>query len=446
MVDFIKIANAGVSPEVFLNSPYLTFTDKVDRKTGELLEGGKSAKYKEMKFIISSNGVTGLAGSLHKYYNEGYHNYDDFSLTYLRSVVEDLHERFGIDPFNANLNNVEFGVNLEVPFNPDDFIDHLVTHNYSQFNLEKEKNKNYAQVSYSQFIIKIYNKGLQFSLDKNVLRFEVKIVRMAKLDKYGIHTLNDLLVPEKLLFIKQLLLKVFDEIIYWDESIKPDLLCAFDKELLRDGYNSKFWQDHLKKSGSNASKKFRRYQELIRTYGNPEFNSLRKLIEEKWDYLLNKSVRDITEFEVVTTKQQVRDITGNIENLKILYNDPKDTSSYNLSIGKNLVPLEPLRRCLVTGLDITMQKGTSRFLSTTGIRYYLDKYPEIFKMLQDRLTDTWINEPLDKRISEIAHSIRNSHHSKRIHTQKAIKKLCNSLSLFDNIELICQQKKNIANQ
>lgn len=472
MVDFIKITNAGVDKELFLSNPHLSFSDKVDRNTGELIEGARSAKYRDMRFFISAKGVTGMAGSLHKYYNEGAHNYNDFTLENLSVTIEDLHNRFGINPSTTNLNNVEFGVNLEVPFNPDDFISHLVTHNYTQFNIEKDKDINYAQVRLSQFIIKIYNKGLQFGLGRNLLRFEVKIVRMAKLAKYDILTLQDLLNPTKLQSALGLLLEVFGQIIYWDESIDLSLLPLQERELLRDGYNSKFWQDHLKKSGSNASKKFRRYQDLIRNFGNQDYNSIGQLISAKWNSLIhgpgmpmrdftnlqepnrNNTRRDITDYSSIQESDPLRDFTTPLKeccfNPTLSHaenNTASNTSSYNLSISKDLVLSgDPLRLCIVTGLDISMQKGTSRFLSTTGIRYYQQKDPEIFNKLLDLLTDKWINESLDKRIFEIAHSIRNSYHSKRIHTQKAIKRLCSTPALFNNFDLVCQQKKNIANQ
>jgi hypothetical protein len=458
MVDFIKVSNVGIDPAQFLKNPLLMFTDRIDRATGELIEGAKSAKYRDMRFFISSKGVTGLAGSLHKYYNEGIHNYNDFTLDNLKLTIEDLQSRFSINPATSTLNNIEFGVNLEVPFNPDDFIDHLVTHNYTQFNIDKDKTMNYAQVSYHQFNIKIYNKGLQFGLGRNILRFEVKIVRMAKLAKYDIRTLQDLLIPEKLQSVLELLLQVFDQITYWDESIELNLLSQQERELLRDGYNPKFWQDHLKKAGSNASKKFRQYQGLIRKYGNPDFYNLGQLISDKWNILLQNTsepIRDITGYQSLSDCEPIRDFTAysNVSDSKSIYQVSeekpyRDTSSYNLSIGKDLVQSSPgyKRVCQVTGLDISMQKGTSRFLSITGIRYYRDYQPDVFKELQNRLSGNWTNESPEKRIKEIAHSIRNSLHSKRIHTQKAIRRLCNSPSLFDNNELISQEKKNIANQ
>lgn len=472
MIDFIKVSNAGINPDAFISNPHLSFTDKVILNTGELVDEGRSAKYRDMKFFISRSGITGLSGSLHKYHNEGLHNHNDFTFENLRSVITDLEGRFGIDPWTTALNNIEFGVNLNVPFNPSDFISHLVTHNYSQFNIEQDKGKHCSQVKYSQYVIKIYNKGLQYNLNENILRFEVRVVRMAKLNKYDIHTLSDLLDKEKLLWLLNLLLQVFDEIIYYDDSIDPTSLSRSDRELLRDGYNPKYWQEYHKKAGSNSSKKIRRYQDLVRIHEHRNFQSIRQLLISKWKYLLQKpieEVRDITDCTINIRSQKVRDIT--IQQLPVeqkeirdfttstnnlshenptptIFEDviDTDTSSYNLSIEKDLVPGALMRICPVTGLNISMQKGTSRFLSITGIKYYQANDSEIFKRLQQRLTSTWTNEPIEKQIFEIAHSIRNSFHSKRIHTQKAIKRLCSSPALFDNYDLVCQHKKNIATQ
>lgn len=472
MVDFIKITNTGINPEVFLNNPNLSFTDRIDTITGEIIECRKYATYRGMKFFITAKGVTGISGSLHKYYNEGEHNYDDFTMMKLMNTIEDLQFRFKLDPSSVFLNSIEFGVNIEVPFNPDNFINHLVTHNYTQFNTEKTASKNYASVAYSQFILKIYNKGLQFGQDKNILRFEVKIVRMEKIKGYGIRTLNDLLVPDKLMAIKSMLLDHFKEIIYYDAKIDLKSLSQLERDLLRDGYNPKFWMEHKKKSGSNASKKLRKYQELISNYGKSNYPIIVKLISDKWDSLLQgtveparnsngipeeseyKKVRDLTGTNERECTEKVREITGiKVRDITALpFELParilseENTSINNLSIGEELVIPGISKQCIVTGLDISMQKGTSRFLSSTGIRYYMQNDPEVYKNLLDRLTSTWKKESLEKKISEIAHSIRNSHHSKRIHTKKAINKLCSKPALFNNYELVSQHKKNIANQ
>jgi len=486
MIDFIKCTNAGVKPEVFLNSPYLEYTDKVVQKTGQILNDYLVAKYRDMRFIISRNRTPSIAGSLHMYFNEG-QNYNDFTLGNLRWVINDLQSKFEIDPKKVILNNVELGLNLEVPFDPDDFINSLVTYNYTPFNSRKEKNMTFSEVQQSQYILKIYNKGLQYGLNKNILRFEVKITRMAKLEKYGIRTLADLIDPSKLRSVKGILLEVFSNITIWDDSIDRKSLNQPDREILANGYNPKYWQAHHTMAGNNSSRKLRRYQDLVSKHGKKGYHLLAPQISSKWDSLIQDTtepirdftdilknlntepIRDFTAFEKTTPEKEIRVFTANEksdseneirvfteisntpdQSLQLTDSEDKitpDTSFYNLTIEKEFVSLDTVPKvCLVTGYDISMQKESSRFLSYCGIKYYFKNNPEIYSHLLDRLTKKWASSPHEKQVCEIAHSIRNSYHSKRIHTQKAIKRLNSTPALFNNNELISQQKINIANR
>lgn len=71
------------------------------------------------------------------------------------------------------------------------------------------------------------------------------------------------------------------------------------------------------------------------------------------------------------------------------------------------------RKCLVTGLDISMQKKESLFLYTTGVMYYHDHHPGTYKDLENRLSSKWDQESFEVRCREIAHSIRNEYHNRR---------------------------------
>jgi hypothetical protein len=382
---------------------------------------------------------------------------------------------------------VEVGVNIELPYCPNEFIDNLVTHKYQQFNVEHNDKMTLANVKYQQFQIKIYNKGRQYYIDKDILRFEVKVIKMVLLKKYGIHTLWDLMDPIKLDLLQELLLETFNNLTYWDDSIIMESLSEVDRKLLENGRNPKFWKEHLGLTGSNASKNFRKYQELINRYGNKHFYEIRELINKKWDSLNcfseeaklalikfqkeleGQEVRVLTEFHEEPINKSVRVLTENQEQQKTLdlrvltkkadslaedysknginLSDPLNTSINNLNIGEKIVSLKNGRKvCIVTGLDISMQKDSSRFLSITGIKYIYQNNPSLFKLLKSKMIRNWLNAPLDKQISEIAHTIRNKYHSKRIHTKKAIKRLCSTPALFSNYDLISCSKKRIAEQ
>lgn len=108
-----------------------------------------------------------------------------------------------------------------------------------------------------------------------------------------------------------------------------------------------------------------------------------------------------------------------------------------------LKPLSKLniRRCPVTGLDISMQPKNSKFITTTGIKWYYKHETEIYyQFLAIRLSENYKNKELKSQFKQIAHSIRNTESNPRNNTRRAIKKLLNDNSLFNNLQLIDKNK------
>jgi hypothetical protein len=104
--------------------------------------------------------------------------------------------------------------------------------------------------------------------------------------------------------------------------------------------------------------------------------------------------------------------------------------------------LNTIKRCPVTGLDISMQAKNSKFISMSGIKWYYKNEIEIYyQILATRLTDNLKNKDLKQQFKGIAHSIRNCESNPRNNTRRAIKKLLNEEdSLFDNLQLIDKTK------
>lgn len=430
----------------------LSLQETIGRDTGKILPCSLRAYYKNLIFKELSSGYVGLSGSLHKYYNDGLQNYDNFTFGKLKATMDDLKKRFGIDPSKAVLNNIEFGVNILVPFNPDDFIRSLVCYGSDPFIPERKPGIMYAQVRNKQYYVKIYNKSLQYAIPGNIVRFEVKVVRMAKIAKSGISTLQDLTIYERMSGIKDLLLDTFDKIIYCDDTINSNQFNQSDADLIRDGSNPRFWSNHYKKSGSNASKKFRRYQRLVNEHGKQGFNVIRNLISDQWDSLLTAQVqvRVFTELPISSEKPRVRVFTE-YENCKNKSQDEKTelkyTSSYNLCIEKELIPsVSEGRKCKVSGHDISMQKPGSLFLNVKGLLTIYESDQELYNQLLSEIPPRWKNEDLKRQFEKIAHHVRDKFFNKRNYPRRVIAKLISEPALFDQRELISKEKWAIANQ
>ncbi len=100
------------------------------------------------------------------------------------------------------------------------------------------------------------------------------------------------------------------------------------------------------------------------------------------------------------------------------------------------------RFCPVTRLDISMQRPNSKFLSSTGVKwyYYNDRHTYLEK-LEPRVNPKWRNREPDARFREIAHSIRNRDSNPRNNTRRAIQKILEEKNtLFNNLILIDSDK------
>ncbi|WP_394776757.1 hypothetical protein [Flavobacterium sp.] len=89
MIDFIRILLKDYECLELERNPILDFFDTINLSTGELktinkngnkVTPSKKAFYNGLEFLIYDTGIVLLSGSLHKYWNNGSHNYNDFNI------------------------------------------------------------------------------------------------------------------------------------------------------------------------------------------------------------------------------------------------------------------------------------------------------------------------------------------------------------------------------
>lgn len=103
-------------------------------------------------------------------------------------------------------------------------------------------------------------------------------------------------------------------------------------------------------------------------------------------------------------------------------------SQYDLNIplqsSEVVGPLDQsMRCCVVTGLDISHQRTTTRFVSTSTVRLWYDLGRATFDMLAGRfLTAKQAGADLDKQCYHIAHNIRNTYTNPRNNPIRPLKK------------------------
>lgn len=377
MIDYLKILlTKDYELHNLLDNSLLKFTKKFDVKTSEIINTNSKGKpvkphqiahYQNLKFVVYDSGTIYVSGSLHKYYYNGLHNFKDFGINEIHYVLKDLENKFNIKPNQCILKNIELGININHNHKTENILSNCLLHKTKPFEYKYHSDEGkYIQCEHKQYLVKIYDKRKHydkyFKIENEILRFELKFNRMEYFNKLGIFTLEQLLDYDLINF-KDRLLTEWGNVLYFDKNTIKD-----EKKQLQ--YSSvKYW---LELNPENL--KYHRKQYNLMLAENP--NNIKKEIAE------------ILEKKIIELNQQ----TTQIDTLYILSKRVVSTS----------------RKCIITGYDISMQKGNSKMLSHTGLRYYKKHHYHIYKEIERKyLSKLWISANDEVKIKEIAHNIRN---------------------------------------
>jgi Skp family chaperone for outer membrane proteins len=461
MIDGIK-AILRDNLDYIRNNPNLDFLIPSSITTGEIrTDKYPVAIYKGLKFIDKGSYIE-IRGSIHKFYNDGQHNYNEFGIKELTIALHRLSAIFNIDFHQVRLVNLEIGINLNLSYNPIDFLNSIINHRGIRFSFHLSKNMEYRECAHCQFYIKIYNKGLQYSYPGYLLRVEVKFIKMEKPNNFGIKYLSDLLDTAKLHKLKYELIRIYDEILIGDIKLNPKGLSRRDEELFNKGHNPNFWTNlspntsdydrgasssDYKRERKKYERKLARFNHFLKSTGAISRKiAIKTLMEEKSSTLINAQQEIICDGKLSEKRGK---LTESKRHKQKNYN-----SKYNKKTGEidpllysviySHVSKEKRRVCKVTGLDISMQKEDSEFLCTTGIKYYKRNDPEIWLELWKRLSSRWYGYSEETQIEEIHHSIRNEYFNKIHNTKKSIQRITRHPALFNQMELISKDKLKLA--
>ncbi|MBK3519728.1 hypothetical protein [Carboxylicivirga marina] len=240
MYDYIKALSVFVNTEKLLQCHELSFTTPFDESTGEIhRRKSKVAQYKGMCLALKGSELK-ITGSLHKMKNDGCHNYDDFKYDDVCRIINELGFLIGANATEIPLNNLEFGVNLAIDYNPSLFLRDLLTHRSIPFNTTKTSSKHFCQAEHHTYRMKIYNKGLQYS-QGNILRIELKYNKMRNLNKIGLNSLSDLMNLDIWIKLGSILANEFNQVIYVNSSIDIQKLSVKERLFYKKVDNPKYW-------------------------------------------------------------------------------------------------------------------------------------------------------------------------------------------------------------
>ena len=482
---FINYRNDTRFQELKEAGIFAVAVETTDTDTGEVKE---AYLYKNMNITPTGTGFV-LAGSLHKYRSiikdiatsaqidkyKGY-NGDLFTLQDITDTITHLCGVLDISPHVCTLQNIEIGVNNVVTFAPFDFLKGVLYHR-NDYSPTIKHGGNYIQFEHAQYYIKLYNKGRQYELPNEVIRVEIKVMKMQKLIEAGINisTLAD--INETTL--KQafdLLYSEFNEVIYYDYSLKTEGLTEAKKRKVLEYQNRTFWEGLTYKQ---RYKERDRLNTLIEKYSDNYKGQIQRqmiagynaTIEGKaGDYTLpatpqpteaNQEVKNDLQNEksitiLPTPKNQkeginlptYQDTPKNQKegiNLPFKYSvrtfpeglkkegkksDSKDTKKTPQKEVKNGVAnldkkapqktdLKPLskdypRKCVITGISLELEKENARYIRTNTIMHVKETDEHLYSLLCSLLLPhTGVKPVFEKTIiNQLAKQVRNRYYNK----------------------------------
>jgi hypothetical protein len=356
MIDYFSATITGVRLDDLISQ--FEFIDNINLKTGEIVVDKygtitKTANIGELQLQVriasQNNFKIYLKGSIHKYHtgnyiSEGY-NYSDFGYSDICDAINHITDVINIEPSQIKLHQLEFGLNIKTKENPSFIIEQILSHKGRSFEQRDYLgNGHLIRFNRERYSIKIYNKGLQYGLQQNLLRIEIKVNKMAYFEgvifnKFEISNMDNLMHLKLYDSFFNALINILGELILTDDRISPVKISnTKHRAFFTSASNSRYWSKLRNLSDSKTFKRTSRRFEDIRIKYAPD--DLKFQLQEELISKFNEIIKNVP-FSPLSKTTKKSDFHTHIG------------SEYNT----------PLRRCVACGRDISIQKTNSLFCS-----------------------------------------------------------------------------------
>lgn len=230
-----------------------------------------------------------IKGSLHKNYYAGA-NYLPFSFDQLQDQINHLCRNLHISAETAKISSLETGLNVSPSFDVTPFIrQNIINYKgnpFNRYNPGKDGKILGIYCPLTQYTVKIYDKGLQFDLPQQLLRFELRFLKMQALNKLGIKHLQDLQDRGKVYELQNLILAAWKNLLVYDipGSLRTYTLTPSEKELLTKGRDPKYWEQlKVTHTGEQYKHLKNKFKNLCVKYGNLRQSEVYNLLQNEWE-------------------------------------------------------------------------------------------------------------------------------------------------------------------
>ena len=298
MIDYIRLRlDRQKYFEAFNNPQRYNLVQNVRLADGTLSNLYKG-EYERMMIEVNPHHIV-VHGSLHKFFNKNVfkedQNWTDFTYAQLDKAIIRLSQRMNFNPEEAVIENIEFGVNIEIDNCPKAFLqDNLIMMKNKEPSMIKEfgEEGQLRQFRFSQYALKIYDKGKQYRLDKNLLRIELKSFKSEVITgRHAKWCLADLLNKYILFKLRGALVKRTKELWICDTVDSANVKNDKDYQDLLKFINPKYWVVHAVNNKHRRER--RKFKKLMQVY---ELDSIKNEIVKK---VKNKSKQLIYDNDTV---------------------------------------------------------------------------------------------------------------------------------------------------
>jgi hypothetical protein len=270
-------------------------------KTGEVLPLASDCKVHGCTFsrVPTNFGAKHIfQGSVHRFFNKGRENNNDYSLSDFKDTIKTLKQQYGINPRRSKVVNFEFGVNISLPpgVEAQDFQKYLVSAYSKGF---EKLNPRRAAVGYiaefNEYSIKIYDKGFQGRTgETNKIRVEIKVNRTRWLDQFNFDKgkelyIDDLLNKHNIKILGDILDTKISSLILTPRKVDKSKLSPKQRETFAECRDARSWEEWSSKQRKDKRKQL---SAIFKKVGQPDpVDVLRRLVKDKWNELTTENER-----------------------------------------------------------------------------------------------------------------------------------------------------------